>query len=77
MLRFFSTALLGFSVAIGPLPLKAQEGAPSQEKIAEFNKNFFDSMNQFLNKKEAPELLGVYNVISIAIYNCELVEKTL
>ena len=32
-------------------------------------------MNQFLNDKEASDFLGVLNVISLAIYNCELVKK--
>lgn len=75
MLRRLSIALLAFSVAISPLPLRAQERAPSQREIIEFNKNFLDDMNQFLNDKEASDFLGVLNVISLAIYNCELVEK--
>ena len=75
MLRRLSIALLAFSVAISPLPLRAQERAPSQREIIEFNKNFLDDMNQFLNDKEVSDFLGVLNVISLAIYNCELVEK--
>ena len=75
MLRRLSIALLAFSVAISPLPLRAQERAPSQREIIEFNKNFLDDMNQFLNDKEASDFLGVLNVISLAISNCELVEK--
>ena len=75
MLRCFSIALLAFSIAICPLPLRAQEGTPSQREIIEFNKNFLDAMNQFLNDKEVSDFLGVYNVISLAIYNCTLIEK--
>ena len=75
MLRRLSIALLTLSVAISPLPLRAQERAPSEREMAEFNQNFLDTMAEFSNDKEVSEFLGVFSVISLAIYNCELVAK--
>ena len=75
MLRRLSIAILTLSVAISPLPLSAQERAPSAREMAEFNKNFLDTMAAFSNDKEVSEFLGVFSVISLAIYNCELVAK--
>ena len=43
--------------------------------MAEFNQNFLDTMAEFSNNKEVSEFLGVFSVISLAIYNCELVAK--
>ena len=48
---------------------------PSEREMARFNKNFLDTMAEFSNDKEASEFLSVFSVISLAIYNCELVEK--
>ena len=75
MLRRLSIALLSLSVAIFPLPLRAQERAPSEREMAEFNQNFLDTMAEFANDKKVSEFLGVFSVISLAIYNCELVAK--
>ena len=75
MLRRISIALLTFSIAISPLPLRAQEKAPSEREMAEFNKNFLDTMYELAEDKELMNFLGVENVISLAIYNCKLVEK--
>ena len=74
MLRRLSVALLAFSVAISPLPLWAQEGVPSEREIVEFNKNFLNAMDKFLGDKEVSEFLGVLSVVSLAHYNCELIE---
>jgi len=43
--------------------------------MAEFNKNVLDIMAEFSNDKEVSEFLGVFSIISLAIYNCELVAK--
>ena len=75
MLRRLSIALLTLSVAISPLPLRAQERAPSDREMAEFNQNFLDTMVEFSNDKEVSKFLGIFSVISLAIYNCELVAK--
>ncbi|NOL47077.1 MAG: hypothetical protein HF560_05775 [Synechococcus sp. MIT S9220] len=75
MLRRLSIALLTLSVAISSLPLRAQERAPSDREMAEFNQNFLDTMAEFSNDKEVSEFLGIFSVISLAIYNCELVAK--
>ncbi len=75
MLRRLSIALLTLSVAVSPLHLRAQERASSEREMAEFNKNFLDIMAEFSNDKEVSEFLGVFSVISLAIYNCELVAK--
>ena len=75
MLRRLSIALLTLSVAISPLPLRAQERAPSDREMAEFNQNFLDTMAEFSNDKEVSKFLGIFSVISLAIYNCELVAK--
>ena len=75
MLRRLSIALLSLSVAISPLPLRAQERAPSDREMAEFNQNFLDTMVEFSNDKEVSKFLGIFSVISLAIYNCELVAK--
>ena len=75
MLRRLSIALLTLSVAISPLPLRAQERAPSEREMAEFNQNFLDTMVEFSNDKEVSKFLGIFSVISLAIYNCELVAK--
>ena len=61
--------------AVSPLPLRAQERAPSDRELAEFNKNFLDTMDKFSNDKEVPELLGLFSVVSTAIYNCELIAQ--
>ncbi|WP_115126265.1 hypothetical protein [Synechococcus sp. GEYO] len=75
MLRRLSIALLTLSVAISLLPLRAQERAPSDTEMAEFNQNFLDTMVEFANDKEVSEFLSIFSVISLAIYNCELVAK--
>ena len=75
MLRRLSIALLTLSVAIFPLPLRAQERAPSEREMAEFNQNFLDTMAEFSNDKKVSDFLGVFSVISLAIYSCELVAK--
>ena len=75
MLRRLSIALLTLSVAISPLPLRAQERAPSEREIAEFNQNFLDTVAEFSYDKEVSDFLGIFSVISLAIYNCELVAK--
>ena len=75
MLCHLSIGLLAFSIAISPLPLRAQEKAPSEREMAEFNKNFLDTMYELAEDKELINFLGVENVISLAIYNCKLVEK--
>ena len=43
--------------------------------MAEFNQNFLDTMVEFSNDKEVSKFLGIFSVISLAIYNCELVAK--
>ena len=75
MLRRLSIALLSLSVAIFPLPLRAEERAPTEREMAEFNQNFLDTMVEFSNDKEVSKFLGIFSVISLAIYNCELVAK--
>ncbi len=75
MLRRLSIALLTLSVAIFPLPLRAQERAPREREMAEFNQNFLDTMAEFANDKKVSEFLGVFSIISLAIYNCELIAK--
>jgi len=75
MLCRLSIALLSLSAALSPLPLRAQERVPSEREIGEFNKNFLDTMVEFFNDKEVSESLGIFSVISLAIYNCELVVK--
>jgi len=57
MLRRLYIALLTFSVAVFPLPLIAQERAPSESEIVEFNKNFLGAMDKFLGDKEVSEFL--------------------
>lgn len=74
MLRRLYIALLTFSVAVFPLPLRAQERAPSESEIVEFNKNFLGAMDKFLGDKEVSEFLGVLSVVSLAHYNCKLIE---
>ncbi|KZR89685.1 hypothetical protein MITS9508_01292 [Synechococcus sp. MIT S9508] len=43
--------------------------------MAELNKNFLDTMAELSNDKEVSEFLGVFSIISLAIYNCESVSK--
>ena len=43
--------------------------------MAEFNQNFLDTMAEFSNDKKVSDFLGFFSVISLAIYNCELVAK--
>ena len=45
--------------------------------MTEFNKNFLDSMVEFSNDKKVSEFLGFFSVISLAIYNYELIAKGL
>ena len=75
MLRRLSIALLTLSVAISPLPLREHDRAPSERLMAEFNKNVLDIMAEFSNDKEVSEFLGIFSVISLTIYNCELAAK--
>ena len=75
MLRSFCLGCLAIAIGLFPLPLSAQENAPTDGEITEFNKKWINSLEKYSSNEDINETLGIFYATSLASYNCQLIEE--